>query len=180
MAVPEAQYREWMLAALAGDGPAYRRLLAALTAHLRAYFRRRAGPGEAEDLVQETLIAIHTKRATYDPALPFTAWVHGIARYKLIDSWRRQKRAGEVPLDDAPEIFAQDETESAIARRDVAKLLARLPEGRRKLVEALKIEGRSVAEIAAATGISEVSVKVTVHRALKSLGDGVGGNDADR
>ena len=180
MAVPEAQYRGWMLAALAGDALAYRRLLAALAGHLRAYFLRRAGGMDAEDLVQETLIAVHAKRATYDPALPFTAWVHGIARYKLIDSWRRQKRAGEVPLDDAPEIFAQDETESAIARRDVTKLLARLPEGRRKLVEALKIEGQSVAEIAAATGLSETSVKVTVHRALKSLGEGVGERDADR
>jgi RNA polymerase sigma-70 factor (ECF subfamily) len=178
LAVPEAQYRNWMLAALAGDALAYRRLLAALTGHLRAYFLRRTGGPDAEDLVQETLIAIHAKRATYDPALPFTAWVHGIARYKLIDSWRRQKRAGEVPLDDAPEFFAQDETEAAIARRDVAKLLARLPEERRKLVEALKIEGQSVAEIAAATGISESSVKVTVHRALKSLG--VGESDADR
>ena len=179
MIAAEPELKALMLASLDGDAKAYRALLSALTGYLRAYYLRRTAE-DAEDLVQETLIAIHTKRATYDPGLPFTAWVHGIARYKLIDSWRRQKRAGTVPLDEAPELFAQDETGAAIARRDVTKLLARLPEGRRKLVEALKLEGQSVADIAAATGISETSVKVTVHRALKSLGEGVGDRDADR
>ena len=67
------------------------RLLAALGGHLRAYFARRVGPAAAEDLVQETLIAMHAKRATYDPSQPLTAWVYGIARYKLIDEYRRDK-----------------------------------------------------------------------------------------
>ena len=81
----EAQLRAWMLAGLAGDDSAYRQLLTALSGHLRAYFARRVGPAQAEDLVQETLIAMHTKRATYAPSQPLTAWIHGIARYKLID-----------------------------------------------------------------------------------------------
>jgi RNA polymerase sigma-70 factor (ECF subfamily) len=176
----EAQYREWMLAALAGDSAAYRRLLAALTSHLRAYYVRRVGPATAEDLVQETLIAIHTKRATYDPGQPFTAWVFGIARYKLIDEYRRERRRATVPLDDAPELFAHDEAEAATARRDVHKLLARLPEAKRRLVQALKLDGQSVADTAATTGLSESAVKVTVHRAIKSLGEEMEGGDADR
>jgi RNA polymerase sigma-70 factor (ECF subfamily) len=176
----EAQYREWMLAALAGDAGAYRRLLAALTGHLRAYYARRVGPATAEDLVQETLIAIHTRRATYDPAQPFTAWVYGIARYKLIDEYRREKRRATVPLDEAPDLFAHDETEAATARRDVQKLLAKLPEAKRKLVQATQIDGRSVAETADASGLTESSVKVTVHRALKSLSKDIGSGDADR
>jgi RNA polymerase sigma-70 factor (ECF subfamily) len=167
----ETQYRDWMLAGLAGDAAAYRRLLAALTGHLRAFFARRVGAAAAEDLVQETLIAMHSRRATYDPKLPFTAWVYGIARYKLIDEYRREKRRAIVPLDDAPELFAHDETEAASARRDVTKLLARLPEAKRKLVEATRLEGRSVAEAAGASGLSESAVKVTVHRAIKSLGE---------
>jgi hypothetical protein len=69
----EAQYRDWMLAALMGDAGAYRMLLAGLTRHLRSYYARRLDSGAAEDAVQETLIAIHTRRATYDPGLPFTA-----------------------------------------------------------------------------------------------------------
>jgi RNA polymerase sigma-70 factor (ECF subfamily) len=167
----EAQYRDWMLAGLAGDGHAYRQLLAALTGHMRAYFSRRVGPSAAEDLVQETLIAMHTKRATYDPGQPFTAWIHGIARYKLIDEYRRQKRRASVPLDEAPDLFAHDETQDAVARRDVTKLLAHLPEAKRKLVQATKLDGLSTAEAASATGLSESAVKVTVHRAIKSLSD---------
>ncbi len=174
MIAAEAQYRAWMLASLGGDGAAYARLLAQLSGHLRAYFAKRAG-ADAEDLVQETLIAIHTKRATYDPALPFTAWVHGIARYKLIDAWRKNKRHATVALDDAPELFAHDEAEAAGAKRDVEKLLAKLPPQKRDLVRAVKLEGRSIAEEAKATGLSETVVKVTVHRAVKSMGQELGG-----
>jgi RNA polymerase sigma-70 factor (ECF subfamily) len=166
-----------MIAGLAGDADAYRRLLAALTKHLRAYYTRRVGPATAEDLVQETLIAIHGRRATYDTGLPFTAWVYGIARYKLIDEFRRAKRHAAVPLDDAPELFAHDDAEASAARRDVQKLLDRLPEAKRRLVQDIKLDGVSVADVAARTGMSETAVKVSVHRAIKSLGEELGGPD---
>jgi RNA polymerase sigma-70 factor (ECF subfamily) len=169
----EAQLRDWMVAGLAGDAGAYRRLLTALGGNLRAYFARRAGPAQAEDLVQETLIAVHTKRATYEPSQPLTAWVHGIARYKLIDEYRRSKRRATVPLDETAELFSTDEVESAGAKRDVEKLLAKLPEGKRALVRAIKIDGDSIAETAAASGLSEGAVKVAVHRAVKSLNEDV-------
>jgi RNA polymerase sigma-70 factor (ECF subfamily) len=170
----EAQYREWMLAALAGDAAAYRMLLSGLTRHLRSYYARRLDNGAAEDAVQETLIAIHARRATYDPALPFTAWVYGIARYKLIDEYRRIKRRATVPLDEADELFGHDEATDAIARRDVRKLLDKLPEAKRRLVKDIKLDGVSVADAAARTGMSESAVKVTVHRAIKALGDDLG------
>ncbi|HEX4097595.1 MAG TPA: sigma-70 family RNA polymerase sigma factor, partial [Caulobacteraceae bacterium] len=79
-----------MLAGLAGETEPYRRLLDELSRLLRAFYGRRCPPGmDAEDLVQETLIAVHTRRATYDPGQPFTAWAYAIARYKLIDALRR-------------------------------------------------------------------------------------------
>ena len=182
MIAQEAQYRDWMLAALMGDAGAYRMLLSGLTRHLRSYYARRLDASAAEDAVQETLIAIHTRRATYDPALPFTAWVYGIARYKLIDEYRRNKRRATVPLDEAGELFGHDDTEEAIAKRDVGKLLAKLPPAKRALVKDIKLDGVSVAEAAACTGLSGSAVKVTVHRAIKSLGEEVnpGGRDADR
>jgi RNA polymerase sigma-70 factor (ECF subfamily) len=173
----EPQYRAWMIAGQAGDADAYRWLLAALTKHLRAYYVRRVGPATAEDLVQETLIGIHSRRATYDPAQPFTAWVYGIARYKLIDEFRRVKRRASVPLDEAPELFANDDAEASSARRDVQKLLDRLPEAKRRLVQDIKLDGMSVAEVAARTGMSETAVKVSVHRAIKSLGEDLGEGD---
>jgi RNA polymerase sigma-70 factor (ECF subfamily) len=177
----EGQYRAWMIAAQAGDSATYQRLLSALGGHLRAYYMRRVGAADAEDLVQETLIAMHTRRATYDITQPFTAWVYSIARYKLIDQYRRSKRRASVPLDEAPELFARDEIESAGAKRDVEKLLATLPKARADLVRGSKLEGLSTAELSAKTGMSESAVKVNVHRALKSMRDTLdGGGDENR
>jgi RNA polymerase sigma-70 factor (ECF subfamily) len=124
------------------------------------------------------LIAIHTKRESYDAAQPLTAWVYGIARYKLIDEFRRSKRRAQVPLEDAENIFAQDEREELTTRRDVEKLLAKLPAAKRALVRAIKLDGASVADTAAKSGQSESAVKVSVHRAIKSLGEEV--RDEDR
>jgi RNA polymerase sigma-70 factor, ECF subfamily len=175
----EAQYREWMQASLQGDAALYRKLLAELTRHLRGYYARRLGVDAAEDAVQETLIAIHTKRGTYDPSRPFTAWVYGIARYKLVDVYRRERRSQTVPLDAAGELFAADQVEEAGVRRDVTKLLARLQEAKRRLVQAVKLDGESIADTAARTGMSEVSVKVAVHRAVKAMGETLGDSNAD-
>jgi RNA polymerase sigma-70 factor (ECF subfamily) len=180
MIAQETTYRTWMLAALGGDGHAYRQLLTALTRHLRAYFARRLDAAAAEDAVQETLIALHARRATYDPALPFTAWVHGIARYKLMDEYRRRKRQASVPLDESQALFAAEETEAMLARRDVVRLLDRLPEDKRALVAAWKVDGDSLAEIAVRAGMSESAVKVAIHRALKFLGDDLVTADAHR
>src|SRR5258708_26066686 len=86
----EPRLRGLMLAGLAGEAGPYRRLLDKLSGLLRAYYGRRCPPGvDAEDLVQETLIAVHTRRATYDARQPFTALAYAIARSKLIDALRR-------------------------------------------------------------------------------------------
>ncbi len=80
-----------MLRSLEGDEGAYRHLLHALRRLLTAYYGRRMGAAsraEVEDLVQETLLSLHAKRATYDRSRPFTAWFFSIARYKLIDHYR--------------------------------------------------------------------------------------------
>lgn len=175
MSAAEARLKALMLSALAGDAAAYRALLTALSPHLRAYYARRLGrSADAEDLVQETLIAIHARRATYDTAQPFTAWLHAIARYKLIDHYRRAKVRRTLPLEEADAVFAEEEAEASDAARDVEKLLAALPESRRRLVRHVKIEGLSTAETAARTGMSESAVKVGVHRALKALSAMIG------
>ncbi len=175
MSAAEARLKALMLSALAGDAAAYRALLTALSPHLRAYYARRLGrSADAEDLVQETLIALHARRATYDTAQPFTAWLHAIARYKLIDHYRRAKVRRTLPLEEADAVFAEEEAEASDAARDVEKLLAALPESRRRLVRHVKIEGLSTAETAARTGMSESAVKVGVHRALKTLSAMIG------
>ncbi|HUO99567.1 MAG TPA: sigma-70 family RNA polymerase sigma factor [Rhizomicrobium sp.] len=172
MSAPEMQFKALMLAALAGDAAAYRSLLTALTPHLRAYYAKRLSRrADAEDLVQETLIAIHVKRASYDPSLPFTAWLHAIARYKLIDHLRRSGVRRTLPIEEAEAVVAEENVDAAEAARDVEQLLARLPEKKRALVRDVKIEGLSTAEAAAKTGLSESAVKVNVHRSLRKLAE---------
>ena len=165
--------RDLMVRGLAGDSVAYHAFLRELSAHLRAFLRKRlaALPDDVEDLVQETLLAVHIQRHTYEAEQPLTAWVHAIARYKLVDLLRR--RAGRESmndlLDDELAVFASSDAEAADARRDVAKLLRRLPERQRLPIQYMKLEGLSVIEAARATGMSESAVKVGVHRGLKAL-----------
>jgi RNA polymerase sigma-70 factor, ECF subfamily len=169
----EARLRCQFLCALAGDAAAYQQFLAALSALLRAFFRKRMTqlPDDVEDLVQECLLAVHANRHTYKPEQPLTAWVHTIARYKLIDFLRARSRreALNVPLEDDLQVFARSDTEAADGRRDVEKILQCLPQRQRRALIMMKLEGATVAETAVATGMSEASVKVGVHRALKAL-----------
>jgi RNA polymerase sigma-70 factor (ECF subfamily) len=175
----EARLKALMIAALDGDRAAYRALLETLSGHLRAYFARRlgAGAGEVEDLVQETLLALHLKRAVYDRRQPFTPWLFAIARYKLLDHWRRVGARRSVPVDEAGELFAQENPEEGAVRRDVETLLARLPERQRRLMADVKIGGYSMEEAAQRQGMSVTAAKVSVHRSMKKLGKEVGGAD---
>ena len=158
---------------LAGDAATYHAFLKELSAHLRAFLRGRLTrlPDEVEDLVQETLLAVHNQRHTYDAGQPLTAWVHAIARYKLVDLLRRRagRDALNDPLDDEMAVFAHSATDAADARRDLGKLLERLPDTQRLPIIHMKLEGLSVVEVARRTGMSESAVKVGVHRGLKAL-----------
>jgi RNA polymerase sigma-70 factor, ECF subfamily len=152
----EAHLKALMIGGLDGDAAAWRALLTELRAPLGAFFRRRMGDRvEVEDLIQETLIAVHAKRATYDPALPFTAWVHAVARHKMIDGARREARRPTAPLE--------------ATRRDLSRVLALLPARQRRLIEDVRVHGFSMAEAAERHGMTEGAVKVSVHRGLKAL-----------
>ena len=177
MPTPEAELKALMLAGLKGDQPAYRALLEAFQRQLAAYFRRRLGGNgaESDDLVQETLIAIHTRRGTYDTKQPLTAWAYAIARHKLVDHYRRKGRAVTVPLEDSAELFVQDESASVDARRDIEKARASLTPATQQLIRDIKLRELSNAEAAAARGMSETAVKVAVHRGLKKLAAVLGG-----
>ena len=174
----EALLRDGFLRGLSGDAAAYQGFLQALAGRLRGFFRKRlAGlPDDVEDLVQETLLAVHNQRHTYEDGQPLTAWVHAIARYKMVDLLRRRsvRESLHEPLDEASEFFAasesgEDSHAAQDAKRDVAQLLETLPDRWRLPIVCVKLEGLSVAEAAAKTGLSESAVKVGVHRGLKAL-----------
>lgn len=168
-----------MLCARDGDSAAWRELLGDLRVRLEAYFGRRLAASlaaEADDLVQETLIAMHARAVTYDPGQPFTAWAYAIARYKLIDLWRRKGVRRHVALDDLEgELFGGDDHGAAEAALDVARLLEDLPVRQQGLVRDVKIAGLSLAEAGARQGMTEGAAKVSLHRALKQLMQKVGG-----
>lgn len=160
-----------MLQGLAGDEAAHRAFLTEAAGLLRAYFRNRlrSAPEDAEDLVQETLVALHTRRNSYDPGYPLTAWMYAIARYRLIDHLRRSRRRAHVPIDGLDLGELEPEYEASDARRDIAVLLERLPEKQKTAIRLVKIEERSVREAAALTGLSESDIKISIHRGLKTL-----------
>lgn len=182
----EDRLRGALMRGMAGDAAAYRDFLAGLATLLRGFLRRRLArlPDEVEDLLQETLLAVHNQRHTYRADEPLTAWVHAIARYKLIDLLRR--RAGREALHDsidepggAEEVFVSADTEASDARRDLSRLLAALPGRYRVPIVCMKLEGLSVAETARRTGMSESLVKVNVHRGMKVLASMIAGEAGD-
>jgi len=171
--VRERELRGQFVRGLAGDATAYEAFLRHLSAYLRGYFRKRllGLPDEVEDLVQETLLAVHNQRHTYDPGQPLTAWVYAIAKYKLVDLLRGRAAHEHKndPLDDEHEMLAHNDADFAAARLDLAKLLMQLPPRQRQPIIHMKLEGFSVVETARITGMSESAVKVGVHRGLKAL-----------
>ena len=160
-----------MVAGQAGDARAQTRLLTQIAGHLRAYFGRRlvGRAQDVEDLVQDTLLAIHLKRATYDPRFAFTPWLFAIARYKLVDHFRRAGARVSVPLEDAGVILAAESAEEGVVRRDVDTLLGRLPTRQQALMRDVRLAGYTMEEAAGRAGMSVSAAKVSIHRAMRRL-----------
>jgi RNA polymerase sigma-70 factor (ECF subfamily) len=171
----EHELRALMTASLDGDAGAYHQLLERLTSHLRAYYRSRFarighGPTEAEDLLQEALIAIHTHRSTYDRSQPFTPWIHAIARYKFLDYLRRTKSSfKDLSIEEVHELTANTDTAAIESGLDLQRLLSEISSKAREAIQYVKLDGLSVSEAAVRSGLSESAVKVSVHRGLKAL-----------
>jgi RNA polymerase sigma-70 factor (ECF subfamily) len=156
-----------MAAAQRGEAAPYRRLLAELRPWLMRYFARRLPPSAVEDAVQETLIAIHAKRHTFEPDRPFGPWLAGIARYKWIDRLRSARRHAAVEL---PETLAIADHESAVTSATALHaLLVTLKPAQADVIRLVKIDGLSIEEAAARTGQSPALVKVNIHRGLGRL-----------
>ena len=171
----EPELRALMLAGLDGDEASHKSLLTKLSAYLRAYFKGQLarigrGPSDAEDLVQETLIALHTRRHTYDRSQLLTPWVYAIARYRLVDYLRRTKSANmDVPVEAAEGVFANDDVSAVDSGLDLTKLLAQLTPKMRQAIQFVKLDGMSVSEAAVRAGMSQSAIKVSVHRGLRAL-----------
>src|SRR5437868_8442479 len=163
-----------MRSALAGDSAAYQRLLGAVAPVLRANARRalvRAGQpaDQAEDIVQDILLALHLKRHTWDVEAPFAPWLFAIARNKLIDALRRRGRRVFVNIDDFAETLAGEPAGETLPVRDVAAHLQTLPARQRDVLQSIAVDSASIKATAAKLSMSEGAVRVALHRGLANL-----------
>lgn len=161
-----------MRKSLAGDSAAYRRLLNEMAPVLRGIVRARAyGMDDdwCEDVVQETLMAIHLKRASWNTAYPLRPWVYAITRYKLVDAFRRKGRKVHLPIETFADILAAPEASDPFEISDAERLVSRLPERDAALLRCLALEERGQEECARRLGLTPGALRVSLHRALKKL-----------
>jgi RNA polymerase sigma factor (sigma-70 family) len=177
----EAKERELsalMRAAQLGDRAAYTRLVREIMPLLQRLLRARLRvlqPADRDDLVQDVLLSLHRAMATYDPRREFFPWLMTIARNKMVDRARRCARtiANEVLVDDLDAIDAGERfapcAESYGDPEALRQAVSRLPAGQRAAIELLKIRELSSKEASCQTGMSSVALRVSVHRAIKTL-----------
>ncbi len=171
----EAELARLMRAAIAGDERAYGDFLQRAACIVRGFARRRIVRGgiDPEDIVQETLLAIHIKRHTWRQDAPVTPWLYAIANYKLIDAFRRRGRRVEIEIGEIAETFAEPEHET-ISDREIGRALQTLAPGQRSVVAAVSVDGRSISETAKRLGMSETAVRVALHRGLAAIARRIG------
>ncbi len=167
----ESDWRSLMVMAQAGNAAVYHRLLTEIGAWLRRYYARRLPPGVVDDAVQDTLLAVHVKRHTYDPARAFEPWLAAIARHKWIDRLRAMKAAPTEELTEAmiEDLSVGDHGEAVSSTWSLDRLLAELKPAQSEVIRLVKLQGFSIEEAAARTGQSISLVKVNIHRGLGRL-----------
>lgn len=166
----ENELARLMRAAIAGDERAYGEFLRRAACLVRGFARRKVVHGgiDPEDIVQETLLAIHIKRHTWRDDAPITPWLYAIARYKLIDAFRRRGRRMEIDIDEIAGAVAEPPAESA-REWEIDRALEGLAPGQRSVVAAVSVDGRSISETASNLGMSETAVRVALHRGLAAI-----------
>jgi RNA polymerase sigma-70 factor, ECF subfamily len=172
---PDDPWSKMMRAAMAGDEVVYRRLLEEISRSVRAmtrgaFSRARVGDADVEDAVQETLLAIHLKRHTWDPSQRLAPWVNAIARHKIIDAMRRRGARRAEPIEDFQDFLAAPQEEDPHALSDAKRLMEALSTRQREIVQSISLDGQSISATAARLSMTEVAVRVALHRALKALG----------
>lgn len=168
MLADEPTFARLMTATQNGDKAATNVLLSEVGVWLERYFSRRIPPHSVDDLVQDVLMAVYTKRGTWDPSRPFLPWLAAIARYRWVDHLRK------VYKHDSKELFEEDavqdsEEEVVMARVSLDRMFGQLPDAQAEAIKLVKIGGLSIREASAKTGQSESLVKINIHRGLKKL-----------
>lgn len=167
----DKELAQLMRSAIAGDEKAYADFLHRSAVLIRNFCRRKIFHGgvDPEDIVQETLLAIHLKRHTWRTDCAILPWIFAIARFKLIDAFRRRGRRIEIEIDQIADMIATPEVDT-VSDREISRILDSLAAGQKAVVLSISVEGRSIAETAKKLGVKEGAVRVALHRGLAAIG----------
>jgi RNA polymerase sigma-70 factor (ECF subfamily) len=169
--------------AQAGDRDAFGLLWRSAHPGLLRYLFVLCGGDSAEDVASETWVKVLRSLASFTgDERAFRGWLATVARHAAIDRGRRLGRLQErpdglsprEPLTATPE--SADPAELAVdaaATRAALRLVATLPPAVAEMVVLRVIMGLDVAQVAHLVGRCPGAVRVAVHRALRSLADGL-------
>ena len=155
-----------------GDGAAFARFLHLVTPTLRSVIRRRGDglpPDQHEDILQEVLLAIHLKRQTWRRDSPVRPWLYALARYKVVDAFRRRGRAVTLPIEDFADVLPEENVTPPLSDRDAEVMLGQIDSRSAILVRAVALDGKTAEEAGAAVGLTAGAARVALHRAMRRL-----------
>ncbi|MBA2405996.1 MAG: sigma-70 family RNA polymerase sigma factor [Bdellovibrionales bacterium] len=170
LANDETELIKLLIASQAGDNNAYNQFLSRVSVVLVPYVQKKISHSEfLDDIIQDTLIAIHKSRHTYLPGRSLAAWIYVICEHRIIDFYRKYRRV------EKSELYLPEEMEKVqISAEDTRSVelyreLEALPEKQRAVIEMMKLEGMRITEIAQKTGMSESAIKVNAFRGYQTL-----------
>lgn len=171
-----------MREALSGDEVAYRGLLGDVGRLARDVARGLVarfnfGDSIIDDIMQETLLAVHLTRGNWDSARPLKPWVATIARNKAIDALRKSRPRQSVPISDE---LASPAAMEPGSRLDADRLIARLRPQQREIVRSIALREESIADVASRLSMSKGAVRVAFHRAVRAMGSMIRSNSAPK
>jgi RNA polymerase sigma-70 factor (ECF subfamily) len=152
----------------------------------RLALRITLNPADAEDVVQETMIKVWSRRERWDEIESMEAFCLTICRNIALDKMRKMENqnpslerlrigdfSSEIEEHDTPDLsYASNPEEQAMQHDRIAlirRLIERLPEKQRSIMQLRETEGKSYKEIAAIMDISEEQVKVNLFRARQTI-----------
>lgn len=161
-------------AGVAGDAEQYAAFLRAVSAILRRMIGKKLSASDVEDVLQETLIAVHKARHTYDGERPLMPWLFAIAQFRITDHLRKlyAGRRETVDVDEIADTLADASvsvTESTADAEYMNALLQYIPEREKRILTMMHVEGYSAKETGKRLGMKESAVKVAAHRAIKKI-----------
>lgn len=166
----ETVFKQLIIKAQIGDGVAYTELLQGLGSFLRNYLRKRIfNQNEIDEVLQETLVAVHKSLHTYDAKKTFMGWFLAIVEYKIIDYIRTlKKHSSTVDINSISNFLSVSNSDSDL-KIDIEKAINTLNSREKNVLTLIKVDGQSINEVAKQLNLTEANVKVIAHRAYINL-----------